>query len=63
MWEDPTCGEAVKPQLLSLCSRAQEPQLLKPTQPRAYARRQEKPPQREAHAPQLENCGSATVQQ
>ena len=37
----------------SLCSRAQEPQLLKPTWPRVPAVQQEKPPQREVHAPQL----------
>ena len=33
VWEDPTCRGATKPvrlQLLSLCSRAREPQLLKP---------------------------------
>ena len=31
-WEDPACCGATKPvpQLLSLCSRAREPQLLKP---------------------------------
>ena len=29
VWEDPTCHEATKPQLLSLRSRAREPQLLK----------------------------------
>ena len=32
-------------QLLSLCSRAWELQLLKPTHPRAHALQQEKPPQ------------------
>ena len=32
-------------QLLSLCSRAWEPQLLKPMHPRAHASQQEKPPQ------------------
>ena len=42
------------PQLLSLCSRAQEPQLLKPSCPRVRALYQEKPPQWEASAPQLE---------
>ena len=41
-------------QLLSLCSRAWELQLLKPTHPRAHALQQEKPPQWEVHAPQLE---------
>ena len=37
------------PQLLSLCSRACQPQLLKPTCPKAYAPQQEKPPQWKAH--------------
>ena len=60
--EDPTCCGATKPrvpQLLSLRSRACEPQLLSPCAtttearvPRASAPQQEKPPQREAHAPQ-----------
>ena len=39
-------------QLLSLCSQAQKPQLLKPAYPRAHAPQQEKPPQWEAHTPQ-----------
>ena len=39
---------------LSLCSTAQEPQLLKPEHPWAFAP-QEKPPLWEAHTPQLEN--------
>ena len=53
--EDPTCHGATKPrasQLLSLCSRAREPQLLSPRAatteacaPRARAPQQEKPPQ------------------
>ena len=34
------------PQLLSLCARAQELQLLKPTCPRAYAVQREKPTRR-----------------
>ena len=38
------------PRPLSLCSRAQEPQL-----PEARARQQERPPQRETHALQLRN--------
>ena len=42
------------PKLLSLCSRAYRPQLLKPTPPRAHALQQEKPPQWEAHTPPLE---------
>ena len=40
---------------LSLCSRAQEPQLLKTACPRARAQQQKKPPQREACAQHLEN--------
>ena len=47
------------PQLLSLCSRAREPQLLsshaattEARMPGAHALQQEKPPQREACAPQ-----------
>ena len=51
----PQCNWAHKPQLLSLCSRTWEPQLLKPLSPRDLAPQQEKPPQREARAPQLEN--------
>ena len=53
--EDPTCCRATKPvhpQLLSLCSRAREPQLLSPRAttneacvPRAHVPQQEKPPQ------------------
>ena len=50
---------ACAPQLLSLCSRAREPQLLSPHAttteahaPRAHALQQEKPPQREARTPQ-----------
>ena len=53
-------NQARGPQLLSLCSTAQEPrllnprpQLLKPGHPRAHAP-QEKPLQQEAHTPQLE---------
>ena len=41
-------------QLLSLCSRAQEPQLLKLSGPRALVPKQEKPSQREIWALQLE---------
>ena len=61
--EDPTYRGATKhtaPQLLSLHSRAREPQLLGPRAtttearvPRARAPQQEKPLQWEAHAPQL----------
>ena len=43
------------PQLLSLCSRAQELQLLKPACPRARALQQEKPLQREASTLQLQS--------
>ena len=53
--EDPTCRGATKPcapQLLSLCSRAREPQMLSPRAttteactPKACASQQEKPPQ------------------
>ena len=43
------------PQLLSLCSRAWEPQLLKLVHPRALAPQQKKPPQWEAVKPQLES--------
>ena len=53
--EDPTCRGATKPrasQLLSLCSRAREPQLLSPRAattearaPRAHALQWEGPPQ------------------
>ena len=59
--EDPTCHGAtkpVRPQILSLCSRAHKPQLLSPCAttteacvPRAHVPQQEKPPQ-EARAPQ-----------
>ena len=43
------------PQLLSLCCRAWEQQLLKPECPRTHAPKQEKPLKGEAHALQLEN--------
>ena len=43
------------PQLLSLCSRAWEPQLPKISYSSAQAPQQEKPPQWEASAPQLES--------
>ena len=41
----PRSKEACVPQLLSPCSRAWEPQLMKPTHPRAHTLQQEKPPQ------------------
>jgi len=44
----PRSSEANMPQLLSLCSRTRELQILKPTYPRACALQQEKPPQQEA---------------
>ena len=61
VWEDSTCRGATKPvsvtQLLSLRSRAREPQLLSPRAaatevrvPKARALQQEKPPQWEARA-------------
>ena len=49
----PQSNWARVPQLLSLCSRAGKPQLLKPARPRAHTRQEEKPPQWEAQAPQL----------
>ena len=59
----PQSNEARAPQLLSLHSRAREPQLLSPRatttearEPRARARQQEKPLQWEARAPQLEKA-------
>ena len=55
--EDPTCLRATEPpalQLLGLCSRAQEPQLLKPAHLRVSTLQQEKPLQWEARALQLE---------
>ena len=51
----PRGNDAHAPQLLSLCSRARGPQLLKPTHPRDYAPQQEKPLQREVPAAQLES--------
>ena len=59
----PQSNKAHGSQLLSLCSRAQEPQLLsplapqilKPVHPRDRALQQEKPLQLEASAPQLES--------
>ena len=50
----PWISKGRAPQLFSLCSRAQEPQLLKPVCPRAGALHQEKPPQ-QVHALQLES--------
>ena len=43
-------------QLLRLCSRARVLQLLKSAHLRAHTPQQEKPPQREAQAPQLEKA-------
>ena len=56
--EDPTCPGASKPvchNCLDLCSRAWEPQLLKPSGPRACAPQQETPPQWEALTLQVES--------
>ena len=53
--EIPRVAEQLSPQLLSLCSRAWKPQLLKPMCPRAHAQQQEKSPQWEARTPQLEH--------
>ena len=41
VWEDSMCHGATKPMML--CSRAREPQLLKPALPEAYAPQQENP--------------------
>ena len=56
-------NQAHEPQLLSLCSRPQDPQLLSPhastteaQMSRAIALKQEKPPRRETCTPQLESC-------
>ena len=49
--EGSTCHRATK--LVHHSYRACEPQLLKPIRCRARALQQEKPPQREAHAPRL----------
>ena len=64
--EDPTCRGAIKPVshnywacTLEPASHnywAREPQLLKPARPRACALQQEKPPQWEARAQQLEKA-------
>ena len=56
--DDPTCLRATKaiaPQLLSLCSRAREPQLLKSAHPRACVPQQEKPLQWEACVSRLDS--------
>ena len=61
VWEDPTCRGATKPvrlQLLSLCSRAREPQLLKPAhlEPVLHNKRNhcnEKPAHRNEQQPPL----------
>ena len=50
LWNDYACAS----QLLSMCFRACEPQLLKPMHPRACAPQQEKPPQWEAWPLKLE---------
>ena len=53
---------APAPQLLSWCYRAQEPQLLKPTCPRACDPHQERTLQREDRAPQLGKEGKARTE-
>ena len=50
----PQSNESQAPQLLSLCSRAGKPQPLKPSCTKACALQQEKPPQYDAQATQLE---------
>ena len=50
VWEDSTCRGVTKPcvpQLLNRCSKAWEPQLLKPVSPRACAQQHKKPLKRE----------------
>ena len=69
VWEDPMCHGAAKPVHRNCWACALEPrnhnswawvpQLLKLVCPRAHAPRQEKPPQQEAHAPQLESSPRA----
>ena len=69
VWEDSTCCKATKPG----CSRAHKPQLLSPhtavaeaRAPRAWALRQQKSPQREAHSeeePRLPQLEKARTQQ
>ena len=49
----PQSSQVHAPQLLSLCSGAREPHLLKPVCSRAHAPQQEKPLQWEAHALRL----------
>ena len=58
VWEDPTYHGATKPMHHNywICSRAQELQLLRPHMPERLCPQQEKPPQWEARAPQLERA-------
>ena len=68
----PGSNQAYLPQLLSLCSRARELQLLKPDHPRTHTLQQDKPPQWKAHVLQLETsphplqlekaCGAMKIQ-
>ena len=51
----PRSNQAHAPQLVSLCSRAQGPRLLKLAHPRACAPKQERPLQWEPRALQLES--------
>ena len=55
----PGSNQAYTLQLLSLCSRAWEPQLLKPVHPRAHTLQKEKPPQWKAHVLRLESSPHA----
>ena len=47
----PQSNEGRAPQLLRLCSRAQEPQLLKPVYPGAYALQQKATTMKSLHTP------------
>ena len=54
-WGDPTPTEQLSPRTTTLeRSRSQEPQLLRPTHPRAFASQREKPLQQEAHTSQTQ---------
>ena len=52
----PQSNSAFALQPLSLCLKAQEPQLLKPKSSKAHAPQQEEPPQWETCVPHLESC-------
>ena len=58
IWEDLTCRRATEPMHHNYWACAlepREPQLPKPECPRAHAQQKEKPPQWEAHTPQLKS--------